>query len=360
LPPKIQQITSTKTNELQETKIIADGVREIHVEQFKPRIKQPKTETAKITDNNTTAQSKKETTQIAEITEPRKSPISIPSLLPDNEDEYAKAKLLFALIMNNKKSATPPPFPENMQPISPITPYRMDLSFPQYKPFTTYLPWTEEDLPQQSPIKSTTFTVSTQAIHNDFHNNYMFEFPNDIHIDNMELTNYSLPKRKCNNITEKNNKFYINKELITIPEGYYNRYTLQDQINKVLPNPIQCVLDDDLFITFKSSDSGKFVLIEDSLLLYLGYKKQSYVNSTSYTAEKEIGIGDNVYPITIKNIKEDCPLFIVDADANTVKKTNVEYTPATVDYFDVKIHIENNLNNEFFFKQPHELTFVTH
>lgn len=217
------------------------------------------------------------------------------------------------------------------------------------------------NLPTITPFTFNSFVVSTDNIHSDFYNNYMFEIGKNITFHNdIDLVKFNFPKRISHNITKQNNKFTVNvndtNQLIEIPEKYYNREELIKTINDHLPPSVRINLSNWNKISFESEN--KFMLIEESLLFLLGFKKHSYVGKNMYEAEKEINIGDNVFLISIENICET-PLFVVNLDDNVCNKIHgAIMTLNETDYLQIKIHVENNLNNEFFFREPHKMEFI--
>lgn len=352
----------------------------------KPKNEQQSTSTAEkitkiISSNNSAISSESTIHKVAPLTNPieqfvpmatHEPPISpISDITTDDSTEKTelneKAKLLFALLLKTKSMKSNASTPDNSTTDLCQTTSHSSTELPfQEKMFIDFPTNSTEsffnNLQTASLTPTETITVTTDNIHNDFYNNYMFEFGKIINITApLELTNFKFPTRTTPNIVSdenkfNNNKFTIDGKLIELPEKYYNRETIVVEINRLLPDNIKCVLTNCCKISFVSD--RKFMLLEESLLFHLGFKKNSYVGKTMYEAEKEINIGDNMFLVSVTNIC-DKPLFLINGDENRVTML-ANCNGGEVDYFDIKIHIENGLNMEYFFREGHEMEFAVY
>ena len=100
------------------------------------------------------------------------------------------------------------------------------------------------------------------------------------------------------------------EKYIEMEDNYYNREEIVEYINEGLREnkiEIECMIEGGRF-EFRGRNKFKMYNKEGSILYYLGFNKNSYINKERYKAEKSINIGDNIFYIVLENICER-PLF---------------------------------------------------
>ena len=197
----------------------------------------------------------------------------------------------------------------------------------------------------------------SSTINPDCYHRYSHDLNQTIRIKDINLLNFDIPKQSIINISDDNNKFTINNHNFVIPNNYYNKFTLMDKINVLLSE----IFGNDIILSlennyYKFTGNKKFMLIENSILLNMGFIKNSYVNKTEYLAEKYPNIGDNVFYLSIDSVSNEI-MFIVDNDEKKVIKQNVKMVDYSVDSIDIHFHLNNSINNGFFYDLPHSLEF---
>jgi hypothetical protein len=103
-------------------------------------------------------------------------------------------------------------------------------------------------------------------------------------------------------------------------------------------------------------------LDDNSMLPYLGFVKNSYLNKTKYEAENSIDIGDNIFYLVVENISEN-PIFLIDQDEERIDKIQEFDGELEVDHLIIKFYktkknlVKNNTEYSFFFENEHKINF---
>jgi hypothetical protein len=195
----------------------------------------------------------------------------------------------------------------------------------------------------------------------------MINFENKIKFRDIKINDIQLPRNiKENIIEDKNNKLKIiinNKEhIIELEENYYNRNEICFYINEAFENNninIRCGLIEDEFI-FKSTERFNMINETNSILPYLGFNKNSYINRNEYKSTNLLKLGDNIFYLVIENISRE-PLFLIDYDNNQIKKLIELNDNYEVDHLIIKFYrtkneiIKNDLEYKFFFEKEHKI-----
>ena len=130
---------------------------------------------------------------------------------------------------------------------------------------------------------------------------------------------------------------------------------------------IKLYIDDetDQFV-FESIKDEKFKLISSptSILPYLGFGKNTYLNKSKYIAENYLDVGDNIFYLVLENISEE-PMFKIDMDPDEpiVEKLMELDGDIEIDHLIIKFYktktslIKNDSEYSFFFESEHEINF---
>ena len=208
---------------------------------------------------------------------------------------------------------------------------------------------------------------SNKVVDSECFNDYMINFENKIKFRDINLNAIQLPKNTKENIIEgKNNRLKIvidNKEhIIELEENYYNRNEICYYINEAFENNsinIKCGLIEDNFI-FKSQERFNMINEQDSILPYLGFNKNSYINRNEYKSTNILKLGDNIFYLVIENISRE-PLFLINNDNDEIKKLIELNENYEVDHLIIKFYrtrnqiIKNDLEYKFFFEKEHKI-----
>jgi hypothetical protein len=213
--------------------------------------------------------------------------------------------------------------------------------------------------------------ISNEITERDCYNDYMIKLDKMITINDLNIIDLEIPKREDDNITELNNKLEIeiNNEIKTIilESNYYNRNELVYFINEGLKSneiDISCLIDDNDKFIFRSNTNSKFLMRsgEYSILPYLGFLKNTYLNKDKYESENSIDIGDNIFYIVIENISDE-PIFLINEDEKIIEKLLNINNVIEVDHLIVKFYktkkyiIKHNSEYSFFFENDHRINF---
>ena len=208
---------------------------------------------------------------------------------------------------------------------------------------------------------------SNKVVDSECFNDYMINFENKIKFRDINLNAIQLPKNTKENIIEgKNNRLKIvidNKEhIIELEENYYNRNEIYYYINEAFENNsinIKCGLIEDNFI-FKSQERFNMINEQNSILPYLGFNKNSYINRNEYKSTNILKLGDNIFYLVIENISRE-PLFLINNDNDEIKKLIELNENYEVDHLIIKFYrtrnqiIKNDLEYKFFFEKEHKI-----
>jgi hypothetical protein len=208
---------------------------------------------------------------------------------------------------------------------------------------------------------------SNKVVDSECFNDYMINFENKIRFRDININSIQLPRNTKENIIEgKNNSLKIvidNKEhIIELEENYYNRNEICFYINEAFQNNsinIKCGLVEDNFI-FKSQERFNMINETDSILPYLGFNKNSYLNRNEYKSTNILKLGDNIFYLVIENICRE-PLFLINNDNDEIKKLIELNENYEVDHLIIKFYrtrneiIKNDLEYKFFFEKEHKI-----
>jgi hypothetical protein len=208
---------------------------------------------------------------------------------------------------------------------------------------------------------------SNKVVDSECFNDYMINFENKIKFRDININSIQLPKNiKENIIEDKNNRLKIvidNKEhIVELEENYYNRNEICFYINEAFQNNsinIKCSLLEDNFI-FKSQERFNMINETDSILPYLGFNKNSYLNRNEYKSTNILKLGDNIFYLVIENINKE-PLFLINNDNDEIKKLIELNENYEVDHLIIKFYrtrneiIKNDLEYKFFFEKEHKI-----
>ena len=152
------------------------------------------------------------------------------------------------------------------------------------------------------------------------------------------------------------------EHIIELEENYYNRNEVCYYINEAFENNainIKCNLIEDNFI-FKSTERFNMINESDSILPFLGFNKNSYINRNEYKSTNIIKLGDNIFYLVIENICKE-PLFLINNDNYEIKKLVELNEDYEIDHLIIKFYrtkneiIKNDLEYKFFFEREHKI-----
>ena len=222
----------------------------------------------------------------------------------------------------------------------------------------------------KKPLKNLKI-ISSEITDNECYNDYMITLDNPIKIKDLNINDIKIPKRETENITSENNKLTIEIEeeikTFELENNYYNRDELLEFLNegfKINNMEINISINEDEKFVFKSNNDNKFKILNDdnSILSYLGFNKNTYINKKIYTAENSLNIGDNIFYLVIENISDD-PLFRIDMDNNKIDKIFELTIDQEIDHLIIKFYktknsiIKNDRKYSFFFNEDHQINF---
>jgi hypothetical protein len=227
---------------------------------------------------------------------------------------------------------------------------------------------TLSDLKQNKVFEDKIIEIqSNKIVDSECFNDYMINFDNKIKFRDININTIQIPKNIKENIIEgKNNrlKIIINEQehIIELEENYYNRNEIYYYINEAFENNninIKCDLVEDNFV-FKSQIRFNMINEADSILPYLGFNKNSYINRNEYKSTNILKLGDNIFYLVIENISRE-PLFLINNDDNEIKKLKELNENYEVDHLIIKFYrtrneiIKNDLEYKFFFEKEHKI-----
>ena len=222
--------------------------------------------------------------------------------------------------------------------------------------------------------RSSLSIISNEVTEKECYNDYMIKLSETIKLCDLNINNIQLPKRQDENISNINNQLEIvfgsNNQIIELEPDYYNRNEIINFLNECFDTyslNIKLYIDElsDKFV-FESINNEKFNLLSSptSILPYLGFVKNTYLNKSKYIAENYLDVGDNIFYLVLENISEK-PMFKInmDSDKPIIEKLLELDDDIEIDHLIIKFYktknslIKNDPEYSFFFESEHEIDF---
>ena len=216
--------------------------------------------------------------------------------------------------------------------------------------------------------------ISNEVTEKECYNDYMIKLSEPIKLCDLNINNIQLPKRQDENISNINNQLEIefgsNNQIIELEPDYYNRNEIINFMNECFDTyslNIKLYIDElsDKFV-FESINNEKFKLLSSStsILPYLGFVKNTYLNKSKYIAENSLDVGDNIFYLVLENISEK-PMFKINMDSEKpiIDKLLELDEDIEIDHLIIKFYktknslIKNDPEYSFFFESEHEIDF---